>query len=420
MTTILITNAYSARNKGDAGIVAGMIESLRRQKVFADAEISISSAAGPAEAGFPEPVIHSFTSLKNGLSNTPRLQQLGFLFLVYPLTLLWIAGRRIFGLDLPVWAPLRRLLRAYDAADLVVAAGGGYLYTRSAVRGTVILLSVIYGYHCAALLGKPVYLFSQSIGPFAGRFQQWLVRRSLCGVRMVFAREDDTLRRLEQLAAGRNMPEVHSAVDAAFLLDTAAPQGDLPPPPPGGIRVGLTVRDWFTFPPEQQRYETMMAGFAGWLTEEMGAAVFLVPQVTFHGGGDDDRIPARRVKALAGNNPQLHLIEDELDPAGIRGLCGAMDLFVGTRMHSNIFALSMTVPVLAVGYQPKTRGIMSRLGLENFVLPIEGLDLPVMKEQFRHLLAEREAIAAGLARDLPRLRKEACRPGRIIAEDFGG
>ncbi len=419
MPQILITNAYSARNKGDAGIVAGMVQDLRSRDAFRDAEFTISSAAGPGEAdGFPGTVIDSFVSLKRSLSANTAVQGLGFLFFIYPLTLLWIAGRRFLGLDLPVWNPLRRLLRNYHKADLVIAAGGGYLYTRSRLKGNVVLLSVIYGFHGAALLGKPVYLFSQSIGPFAGRFQEWLVQRSLVGVRIVFAREDDTRRRLERWSGRRKMPAVRTAADAAFLLTAAEPPEGLPPPPPGGIRVGLTVRSWFRTPGDQQHYEQTLGRFAGWLAEEMNAAVFFIPQVTYVSGGDDDREAARRAAAQAGGAPRIHILEEELDPSRIRGLCGEMDIFVGTRMHSNIFAMTMCVPVLAVGYQPKTAGIMAQLGLERFVLPIEELSLECLQERFRRLLEEREAVVAALQDQIPRIREEAREASRLIEEDW--
>ena len=40
-------------------------------------------------------------------------------------------------------------------------------------------------------------------------------------------------------------------------------------------------------------------------------------------------------------------------------------------MHSNIFALSETVPVIAIGYLHKTRGIASMLGMDRWVLDIQ-------------------------------------------------
>ncbi|MCK5376749.1 MAG: hypothetical protein KAJ97_06690, partial [Acidobacteria bacterium] len=127
---ILITNAYSARNRGDAAIILGMVESLRRTGVFREAEIRISSADHPADAArYPVPVVPSFHSLKNQLSSSPSVNALYFLVVLLPMSLLWAVGWRLGRLDLPLPSSLRELMRAYARAELVVAAGGGYLYT---------------------------------------------------------------------------------------------------------------------------------------------------------------------------------------------------------------------------------------------------------------------------------------------------
>ncbi len=77
--TILITNAYSSRNKGDAGIIAGMVNNLAEQDTFHNARFLISSTAGPEERdSFPGTVIDSFQSLKRKLSPDTSRQQLGF------------------------------------------------------------------------------------------------------------------------------------------------------------------------------------------------------------------------------------------------------------------------------------------------------------------------------------------------------
>ena len=183
MTRVLITNAYSARNRGDAAIILGMIESLRRTDAFQDAEIRISSADHPVDSGrYPVPVVSSFHSIKNGFSRNSSANLLYFLAVLLPMSLVWALAWRAGRLDLPLPSTVRGLLRTYADADVVVAAGGGYLYTTSAIHGNVVLLTNVYAFFFAVLLGKPVCLYAQSIGPFAGSWQRWLVRRALSRV----------------------------------------------------------------------------------------------------------------------------------------------------------------------------------------------------------------------------------------------
>ena len=417
MARVLITNAYSARNRGDAAIIHGMIDSLRRHPVFRDAEIRISTADHPADAGsYPVPTVASFHSLKNRVSTSPAANLLFFALVLLPVSLLWAAVWRAAGLDLPVPAGLRRLMREYRDADMIVAAGGGYLYTRAAIRGNLVLLANVYSFFFAVLLGKPVVLFAQSIGPFAGRWQARLVRRALAGVDLVEVREELSLKLLE---GWRIETPVRLVADAAFAFDARRPDGDLGIGGTGvGPIVGVTVRNWFRDRGRQQDYERTMAVFVAWLVGEKRATVVFLPQVTFADGGDDDRESARRVAASSGATDELRIVEDELAAAEVKWLCGRMDFFVGTRMHSNIFALASGVPTLAIAYQPKTAGIMAALGLGDDVLSIDGLTAEDLQRAFDALIERAPMIRDRLRSVLPEIREKAYEAGWLIGEIF--
>jgi colanic acid/amylovoran biosynthesis protein len=416
---ILLTNAYSARNRGDAAIVLGMIEALRRTTTFADAEIRLSTADHPADgAWYPVPTVASFQSLRTARTRRPAAGLLLFLVVLLPLSVAWTVAWRTRRIDLPVPEDLRGLLREIAGADLVVPAGGGYLYTTSAVRGNVVLLETVLCFLLAALAGRPVCLWAQSIGPFAAAWQARLVRWALSRTALVVLREPVS----RELVDGWRLPvPVRSAADAAFLLDARPPAGELGAlGDAAGLRVGITVRRWFRDRERQASYERTMAELVGWLTGERGAAVVFIPQVTYAGGQDDDREAARRVAALAGRPDRVRLVEDELGASEVKWLCGRMDLFVGTRMHSNIFALSSGVPALAIAYQPKTDGIMTALGLEAWVLGIDGLTADALRSKVDELLERAPEVRAHLARVLPGVRDQALATGRLVADAFEG
>jgi colanic acid/amylovoran biosynthesis protein len=141
-----------------------------------------------------------------------------------------------------------------------------------------------------------------------------------------------------------------------------------------------------------------------------------VPQVTHAGSGDDDRVIGRRIVARLRRATQARLLEVELRPGQIKGLCGRMRWFVGTRMHSNIFALSMGVPTLAIGYLPKTVGLMETIGLEEWTLPIETLTAYQLEEAFARLVAREQEVRGRLAQRIPELTRAAMDNGRTIEE----
>jgi len=419
MTRVLVTNVYSARNAGDAAIVLGMIECLRRTRGFEDAEISLASADYPGDAAaYPVPVEPSFHSLKDAAPGGPRLRCLYFLLVLVPLSLLWASAWRLLRWDLPVPWDLRRLLRAYARADVVVAAGGGYLYTTSWLHGNIMLLIHLHSFRLAALVGAPVYLWAQSIGPFAAAYQARLVRLALGGVRLVQVRED----RSRDLVAGWGLRlPVREAADAAFLFPAEPAQLDLERDErdaEDALRVGMTVRRWFRDSEAQARYEQTMAAFTDRLIGENDAGVLFVPQVTAARQNDDDRQAARRVVGLMSRPERVRILEDELPAAQVKWLCGQVDLFVGTRMHSNIFALSLEVPALAISYQPKTDGIMAQLGLGAHVLQIADLSPDTLWAGFERLRAAAPGVREQLRRVLPEQIARAELAGRLIADDL--
>jgi len=412
---ILITNVYSSKNRGDAGIVYAMIDELLKRDAFRHATISVSSSDYPGDRHrFPVEVVPSFSSLRNVLDNA-FLRQLYFLCVLLPSTLLWALAYRFFGKDLPIFKGARQLARIYAKSDLIVGAGGGYLYTTSPLHGNVVLLSTLYSLSFALLLGKPLYLFSQSIGPFSSKAQAYLVKRLLRKAKHVQARDDVTQAWVRTWKKG---PPVYRTCDAAFLVQAEEADVTLVPAETAENRVGLTVRRWFRNSKKQEAYEEVMARFVSWICEEKRGVIHFIPQVTYCETGDDDRICARKILSKCDDRLPVQTIENDLSPQQVKGLCGEMDLFVGTRMHSNIYALSAGVPSLAIAYQPKTHEIMRELGLGDLVLDIEDLDLSSLQKAFHELVSSRQQISEQVKTIIPQLQRKAGLGAQLIEEDY--
>ena len=120
------------------------------------------------------------------------------------------------------------------------------------------------------------------------------------------------------------------------------------------------------------------------------------------------------------DSERVVFIEEPLPPALLKSACGLMDVFLATRMHSGVFALSAGVPTLAVGYLSKTRGIMETLGLQKWVLEIESLEEEVLWATLQALWEERHAVRRHLIERIPTLVDQIDHLGETIAEDFYG
>ena len=83
-----------------------------------------------------------------------------------------------------------------------------------------------------------------------------------------------------------------------------------------------------------------------------------------------------------------------------------MDYFVGTRMHSNIFATSMAVPTTAIAYEKKTNGIMETVGLQNYVVEINDITAEDLYNKVEDMIVNKKKIKKQLSCSIKDIRKE--------------
>jgi colanic acid/amylovoran biosynthesis protein len=279
----------------------------------------------------------------------------------------------------------------------------------------------------ALLAGKPVYMFPQSVGPlhrpWEGRLIRWLLER----VRIVMVREPISLRLIQE--CGVRNPRCHLMPDVAFALPAAGREAgetwlrelgiDLPEKHP---RLGMTMVNWGAQNPRfglQTRYEAACAAAARFFIERYHGRVILFPQVWGPLASQDDRIPARRLAAQLADLADAVIVVEQPLPAGLlKSVYGWMDLFIGTRMHSNIFALSEGVPVIAIGYLHKTEGIACMAGVGEWAVDIQSMDEAVLVEKMRALWAERQAWREHILQVVPGLIRQARQAGKMVADDF--
>jgi len=229
-----------------------------------------------------------------------------------------------------------------------------------------------------------------------------MLRFSLNRVNIIEAREDISERFLHNLET--STPIIATA-DPVFLLRE---QGTKPSIKleSAKLQVGLTVRKWFSQNTQLERYIDAIAETIDYLASVHGAHIYYLPQVIATNFGDDDRLIAERVQAKVSHKSAFTLLTEDLHPLELIGFCKKMDIFIGTRMHSNIFALINAIPVVAIEYEHKTRGIMRGLGLEEFVISIDEVTPQILKNRTEELLAHRsmysELIQSNMTQEIAR------------------
>ena len=110
----------------------------------------------------------------------------------------------------------------------------------------------------------------------------------------------------------------------------------------------------------------------------------------------------------------LILLDYDFHPREIKYLYSKMDLFIGTRMHSNIFSLSNKIPTVAINYEHKTKGIMKMLELYEYVIDINEITPDSLIEKVDLCIKNKTSIINKLNLIIPKIIIKAQEPSKYI------
>jgi colanic acid/amylovoran biosynthesis protein len=381
---ILVTNVYSYKNKGDAAIVFALLQEIKRVFKASKTNIQTTDVENDKNA---YGVDVSPTLLWLLLSINRDKGQIKQMILFIKNFILIVAYIFIYKLTMKkpsilLSKSINNFFYEVEQSDIVIACGGGYLRTESgSLKNTVLLIVTCLNFLSAYYLNKPLYLYSQSIGPVHGKVQEIILKFALNRVRIVEPREDLSVEYLKRL---KIKTKIMQTTDPVFSLDITEKHSSISVDN-NKENVGFTVRKWFSNELQYNQYVKAFAALIDSVSVSNKAHFYYVPQVIAANFGDDDRKVAEDVLKLVNNKEAVTLISDDLHPLEIAGFCAKLDFFVGTRMHSNIYALINHIPTLAIEYEPKTRGIMRSLDLEDYVIDIADVTDEMIIDKFNDL-----------------------------------
>ncbi len=331
------------------------------------------------------------------------------------------AGARILKSRLPAFlrGSDREKVECLLRADLVILKGGSHVFSHGGVRQLIYLYRMLFAVSLSRALGREVRALGHSFGPFQGRLSRRLAVRSLGRLEKIVVRDRlsrDLLLNDFQIFSDR----VVQLPDLAFWTPSSPRPGTgftlaavlrregiaLAPLPP--LKIGITVRDWhfpgFPHPEELlDRYLEAVSASIIELGKRQGARAFLMPH------SRSDRPVAEEVARRAREAHPV-LLAGDYSTEELRDLYGEMSLFIGTRIHSTLFAFTRGTPVIAIAYEkPKAYGIVAETLGREAVLEIETVTA-------RDLIEKSEAIL----RAGPELRGELLQHGERLKRELEG
>lgn len=422
MKTIVITGIGDTRNNGCWAMAASAITSIKEASPVPVKFIILNrkNAVDTRRLAFPDV---EFVPRPWSLVTTPRVRLLWILFCAGFLSL-----QALFFPLIKHKFVFPRFWRTVREADLVIDLSGDSI---SSDYNWIANLTVILPLLLARMIGKPYYLCAQSIGPFGKSRIDRLTISTLKAAALITAREERTVQMLSGYGISDN---VHRTQDLAFLLSPVSTTETKPLLTSEDINlsvtwVGMSVSSLissyaFRQLPAAERegaYLAAMADFCDSIVETYNLNVLFVPHVVIPGGSDDRRVTTL-VRDRMRNKKQSRIIHGDYTGAQLKSLIGICKLFVGSRMHATIAALSQGIPTLTLVYNHKTLGINGDLlGQHDYLIDLREIHqsdfLPSLQRTFQKLVDCSESVREQLNKNLPSIR-EGARVNACMAVDY--
>jgi len=249
---------------------------------------------------------------------------------------------------------------------------------------------------------RRLMLSPQTIGPFTRAPYRTLAKAALERADVVVARDDASLRVLQELA-----PRANGAlsVDVAFALpyeDRSAERGG------SRMRVGVNVSGLLFNEAENGRnrfglsfdYAKLMRGFLQALSRRDDVEVHLISHVVSMTIPEDD--DARVADRLHQEFPATVRVPRFDGPCEAKSYISSLDFLVAARMHACIAAVSSGVAVVPVAYSRKFSGLFGMLGYP-WIVPVSGMDEAGALVYLEDALGQRGGLAADAAKSMKKV-----------------
>lgn len=303
-------------------------------------------------------------------------------------------------------------LRKFEETDTCFVKGGGFLHAYGGIAETYKIYYFLYHIRLALSFGKKVYVMPNSFGPFEGPMVKKMLFKTLNACEVVMSREKVSCEQLEKEC------DVKSSLytDIAFYLEADkkfdAKAELIKYGVPVGERkcIGITMRP-YRFPDANDaegkyiKYKESLARFISWLNKKNIYPV-LIEHVFDEQEHENDMVCIEDVVKLIDKQCEYSVFSNrELNCSQMKKIYGEFDYLLGTRFHSVIFALSSSVPSIAITYGGnKGKGIMVDLGMDKYSISIYDITYEQLVSIFRDMQLNYNSIRERLEGRLYQMR----------------
>lgn len=383
---IAICGYYGYRNIGDEAILAAIIESIKNRH---NAKITVFS-------GNPEETI-----TQHGIKAVYIGENIGSLKMFKISNITKICS----------------IIKTISKTDLLIVGGGGIIHDR-AIRGVAKfwLNKIILG----KLLRKPIMLYAPGVGPIQTKLGKFLAKFALGSVNIITVRDEASKKVL--LGCGITKTPIHVTADPVLTLTPAHLKRVEEILVIEGIThtnplIGMSVR-WnpYEFKMDDEfveQFKKTISEVSDYIIEKLNVDLVFIPMQFPPRETCDIKIMGEIYQMMKHKN-RAKIIRGMYSPQEILGIVGEMDMIVGMRLHSLIFAARMNVPMVGIVYDFKVNEFLQMVGQEIWSCDYKNIELLDLFGKIDYVWKNRNEIKTDLRIKVTKLQKKAIYNAELV------
>ena len=299
---------------------------------------------------------------------------------------------------------LADVTQAIRASDLLISGGGSLLQDVTSKNGILYYLGIM---GIARILRKPVFIYSQGIGPVSHSRNRWLVGKMLNRAQGITVRDHQSKAELINMGVKKEIvvssdpvlsfaPEEIEISKGQELLCRGAVNIE-------GKILAVSLRSWKT---DGANFKAIARA-----CDQLACQDWQIVFVPMH--FPEDIAIAREVAKEM--KREAIVLKENYSPAEALAIYKSSDMVLGMRLHALIMAAVVEKPLVAISYDPKIDNFMELLDIQE-PLQINNLNTQEILDSIGNTWENRDVFVKNLQKKTAPLRKQAMVPGEMIAD----
>lgn len=330
----------------------------------------------------------------------------------------WIL--KMFGISL-FHAPQREFIDFIISHDFIHYTGGGNIASECKHWLYYALLVMSIG----RIFDKPVFLSSQTIGPFS-MLDQLAASYSLNKVQTITLRQSNKklIRTLRKM--GVKKPKIYNAPDACYFMNHVTSSKLIVPRKNHRIRIGLSIHERENTGPYMKDFITAALTELSYIYP--GIEILILPHIFDRKNGWDLHYMQELTKLLPFNMRVITLSHSLLTKNGepaeiIHKLTRSCDIMLASRYHGLVFALSQNIPAVSIVngtyQQVKNKGVLNfvfKNETNKFIFNLPSSNSSDLCTKLLHVIQRRKSLKKIIERNNTKImRMDQLEKKRILA-----